>query len=86
MISNMKSVYIICAKCGSDDMLFINQELEPEEKEDCGSGICITCNECGTMTSIEEYNEYKLGAGQLVDRYRTPMTDEEIIEETFRRG
>ena len=77
----MRSVYIICAKCGSDDILFINQEYTPEEQKDpdYGSGICMVCSDCSTMTSVEEFNEYKLGGRILVDEYRTPMTIDEVL-------
>jgi ribosomal protein L37E len=48
----MKSVHIICAKCGSTDMKF---KIERKLGEYCG--VDLICNDCGERTSVEEINE-----------------------------
>ena len=50
----MKRVYIICAKCGSDRMIF---EIDDPNDEACG--VYITCLDCGELTSVEAWNESK---------------------------
>jgi len=48
----MKSVHIICAKCGSTDVKFA---IERTLGEYCGVDLC--CGDCGERTSVEEINE-----------------------------
>lgn len=71
----MKSLYIICAKCGCSECFFINNEYTPEEIEDCGCGISIVCDDCGTMTSAEEWNEQEMSS----------PSEEELEKERYRR-
>jgi len=51
----MKSIYLICAKCGSDHMRFRIEHLNLVDDESCG--VDIICEECGELTSVEAHNE-----------------------------
>ncbi len=50
-----KKVHIICAKCGSDDIAF---KIEPPNENDENCGVYITCQDCGELTGVEEWNEF----------------------------
>ena len=51
----MKSFYLICAKCGSDDVTF---ELDPVESTDVRlSDVYTSCADCGTLTGLDEHND-----------------------------
>lgn len=50
----MKSVYIICAKCGSDDVKF---KIHEPNDHNIRAGVYLFCTECGELTSVEEINE-----------------------------
>lgn len=52
----MKSVHMICAKCGSDDMHFDIGDRE-FDGESYHSGVYIICKNCAESTSVEEHNE-----------------------------
>lgn len=49
-----KKAYIICAKCGGGD---INFSSSSEGSLSEGSGISLTCPDCGELTGVEEWNE-----------------------------
>ncbi len=52
----MRSIYLICAKCGSNR---INFESNIEDFEDnILNTTYICCKDCGTITSLAEYNEW----------------------------
>ena len=53
-----KPLYIICAKCGSDTVSFLITTPSKLERDNCGCGVYITCNDCGKLTGVEEYNEW----------------------------
>jgi uncharacterized Zn finger protein len=54
----VKSLYIICAKCGSDEIRFnLDKPVKPEG-EDWDRGVSIRCQDCGELTSPEEYNDW----------------------------
>ena len=45
-----RSVYIICAKCGSDCIIF-ERDLE-------GGDVHLSCDDCATLTWTDEHNEW----------------------------
>jgi len=49
----MKSLHIICAKCGSEE---IETLIRTPNTETCG--VCFVCRDCSTMTWPEELQEY----------------------------
>lgn len=49
-------VYMICAKCGSDEMHFKIEK--PEYPEDGEIGVCIICENCAELTGVDEWNEF----------------------------
>lgn len=58
----MKSFHLICAKCGSMDILF----HESIDKNDPDNNFIYTlCNNCNELTDIIQHNnythEYKIG-------------------------
>jgi len=50
----MKSLHIICAKCGSTDIKIIIEFAEGYQED---SGVCFCCKDCGELTSAEELQE-----------------------------
>lgn len=44
--------YVICKKCGSDEMHF---EGDGKMDEDCGLQIFLVCDSCGELNGIDEY-------------------------------
>ena len=48
----MKSIHLICAKCGSDEVVF---KITKPTEEDCG--VYTKCLNCGELDSVEHHNE-----------------------------
>ena len=58
-MSRNRKAYIICQKCGSDEMYFkIDENPIQWEGEPYNCGVDLCCTNCGELTSIEEWNEY----------------------------
>ncbi|MDK9790650.1 hypothetical protein [Vibrio sp. D431a] len=51
-----KKAHLICAKCGDDE--YIKFKYIAPSTEDCGTGVFISCGNCGELTSVEEWNEF----------------------------
>lgn len=45
--------YLICKKCGSDEMYFLESEKDDEGK----TSICIYCCDCGELNGINDYTK-----------------------------
>lgn len=43
--------YLICKKCGSDEMYF----KKIEKDDDTITDICICCDNCGELSGIDDY-------------------------------
>ncbi|ELP6119241.1 hypothetical protein QTV43_000381 [Vibrio vulnificus] len=48
--------HIICAKCGEGEQ--IGFTYRGRHSADCGTGVYIKCDNCGELTSVEEWNEF----------------------------
>ena len=56
-------VYIICRKCGSDDIKFIIDDPCPDDPL---GFVSISCNDCSELTAINEWAEFN--NKKVVDR------------------
>ncbi len=63
-----QKAYIICQKCGSDEMEFL---IDPPEQESCG--VYLTCHNCAELTSVEEWNEFNDTQFKLRHRKKTQV-------------
>lgn len=63
-----QKVYIICQKCGSDEMEFL---IDPPDQESCG--VYLTCYNCSELTSVEEWNEFNDTQFKLRYRKKTKV-------------
>ena len=61
-----QKAYIICQKCGSDEMEFI---IDPPDQESCG--VYLSCHNCAELTSVEEWNEFNDTRFKLRHRKKT---------------
>jgi hypothetical protein len=50
---NNPNFYLICKKCGSDEMFFKKIELDPTNPDD--TGVCVCCDDCGELNPLNDY-------------------------------
>lgn len=82
----VQKAYIICQKCGSDEMEFI---IDPPDQESCG--VYLSCHNCSELTSVEEWNEFNDTRFKLRHRKKTHVIsfraehagDVEALKEKF---
>lgn len=51
----MKNFYLICAKCGSDELIFKRYPTRDGDGE--MEDMFVSCSDCAALTCVEEHNE-----------------------------